>query len=137
MGQQAGGEGEERPESSSSSGLTIQEFLTRYPEVKRLSSRFNEDGEDILEDVTTVKPKKQKNNKKSSKKTTQPTVSPFLTSGEVILTEIPVTVINITPKQRQVPVTIESSAAKTTAVSAAPASTATGQSSAATASSVI
>ena len=104
MGQQAGGEGEERPESSSSSGLTIQEFLTRYPEVKRLSSRFNEDGEDILEDVTTVKPKKQKNNKKSSKKTTQPTVSPFLTSGEVVLTEIPVTVINITPKQRQVPV---------------------------------
>merc|ERR1711892_1572778 len=28
---------------SSASGLTIEEFLSRYPEVKRLSSRFNED----------------------------------------------------------------------------------------------
>ncbi|XP_023329909.1 putative uncharacterized protein DDB_G0282129, partial [Eurytemora carolleeae] len=30
-----------------SSGLTIEEFLSRYPEVKRLSSRFNENGEDL------------------------------------------------------------------------------------------
>merc|ERR1712106_263890 len=28
---------------SSASGLTIEEFLSRYPEVRRLSSRFNED----------------------------------------------------------------------------------------------
>ena len=30
-------------EPTSSSGLTIEEFLTRYPEVKRLSSRFGDD----------------------------------------------------------------------------------------------
>jgi len=55
--------------SSGTTGLTIQEFLTRYPEVKRLSSRFNDDGKDIaggkpIKSVTS-KPRKQKeiNNK--------------------------------------------------------------------------
>lgn len=97
-------------EISSSSGLTIKEFLTRYPEVKRLSSRFNEEGEDIVEEVTTEKLKKQKNSKKTTKKppTLPPTTSPFFGSGDLTITtatEVPTTLIIITPKQRQVPTT--------------------------------
>merc|ERR1711892_413676 len=47
---------------TSSSGLTIEEFLTRYPEVKRLSSRFNDD--ENIERPTTLKPRKHKNKNK-------------------------------------------------------------------------
>ena len=47
---------------TSSSGLTIEEFLTRYPEVKRLSSRFGDD------DPNTESPFKQKKQNKQNKK---------------------------------------------------------------------
>merc|ERR1712025_1123021 len=46
---------------SSSSGLTIQEFLSRYPEVKRLSSRFNE--EEQVTEKTFLESREPKNNK--------------------------------------------------------------------------
>merc|ERR1712123_494155 len=49
---------------TSSSGLTIEEFLTRYPEVKRLSSRFNDDENT---ERPTEKPRKHKNNKNKKK----------------------------------------------------------------------
>lgn len=52
---------------TSSNGLTIEEFLTRYPEVKRLSSRFGDD-------ETTLPPtksKKQKQHKSKKSKSVQ------------------------------------------------------------------
>merc|ERR1711892_463467 len=55
---------------TSSSGLTIEEFLTRYPEVKRLSSRFNDD--ENIERPTTLKPRKHKNKNKKKEKVEKP-----------------------------------------------------------------
>jgi len=52
---------------TSSNGLTIEEFLTRYPEVKRLSSRFGDD-------ETTLPPtkfKKQKQHKSKKSKSVE------------------------------------------------------------------
>jgi hypothetical protein len=45
--------------NSGTSGLTIEQFLNRYPEVKRLSSRFNEDGEEVNKDDNQRPPQKQ------------------------------------------------------------------------------
>jgi len=83
---------------TSSSGLTIEEFLTRYPEVKRLSSRFN-DGEGT-EHPTTQKPRKHKNkNKKKGKDQKQ---RPSFTAFSNTPTPQPFTKApRITPRQRQ------------------------------------
>ena len=42
--------------NSATSGLTIEEFLDRYPEVKRLSSRFNEEGDDTAAEPEERRP---------------------------------------------------------------------------------
>lgn len=83
---------------TSSSGLTIEEFLTRYPEVKRLSSRFNDD--ENIERPTTLKPRKHKNKNKKKEKVEKPRSS--FTAFVNTPTPQPFTKApRITPRQRQ------------------------------------
>lgn len=83
---------------TSSSGLTIEEFLTRYPEVKRLSSRFNDD--ENIERPTTLKPRKHKNKNKKKEKNEKPRSS--FTAFVNTPTPQPFTKApRITPRQRQ------------------------------------
>jgi len=77
-------QGSSRPDTSPTSGLTIQEFLTRYPEVKRLSSRFNEEGDDLAEE-------RERNNDG------RPAFTAFTA------TEAPLQQPAITPRQRATP----------------------------------
>merc|ERR1719431_2267019 len=83
---------------TSSSGLTIEEFLTRYREVKRLSSRFNDD--ENIERPTTLKPRKHKNKNKKKEKDEKPRSS--FTAFVNTPTPQPFTKApRITPRQRQ------------------------------------
>merc|ERR1711997_985321 len=52
---------------TSSSGLTIEEFLTRYPEVKRLSSRFGDDPPNTESPFKLNHKEQNKQNKKKNK----------------------------------------------------------------------
>merc|ERR1712165_364444 len=72
MGDQGSNFGEESQSQSdhsptSSSGLTIEEFLTRYPEVKRLSSRFGDDPPNTESPFKLNHKKQNKHNKKKNK----------------------------------------------------------------------
>merc|ERR1712154_589894 len=53
---------------TSSSGLTIEEFLTRYPEVKRLSSRFGDDVPNTESPFKSHKKHNKGHKKKNNKK---------------------------------------------------------------------
>lgn len=97
---------------TSSSGLTIEEFLTRYPEVKRLSSRF---GDDVPNTESPFKShnfkKHNKKNKKNKSHKSRPQSAPestpqqhtsftaFSAPETTPATQPP----RITPRQRQTP----------------------------------
>merc|ERR1711892_1373084 len=83
---------------TSSSGLTIEEFLTRYPEVKRLSSRFNDDENT---ERPTEKPRKHKNNKNKKKDKDVQQHSTFTAFVNTPTPQPFTTAPRITPRQRQ------------------------------------
>merc|ERR1712203_417136 len=65
FGEESQSQSEHSP--TSSSGLTIEEFLTRYPEGKRLSSRFGDDPPNTERPFKLNHKKQNKHNKKKNK----------------------------------------------------------------------